>query len=58
MSLKDKLCGKAKEVEGKLTGDKAREVQGKAQEVLGKAKDVAQEAVEKVADKCGCDCHK
>lgn len=29
--LKDKIIGKAKEVEGKLTGDKSREVEGKAQ---------------------------
>ena len=28
--LKDKVIGKVKEVEGKITGDKSREVQGKA----------------------------
>ena len=27
--LKDKVIGKVKEVEGKITGDKSREVQGK-----------------------------
>ena len=36
--LKDKIIGKAKEVEGKLTGDKSREVEGKAQETKGKVK--------------------
>ena len=36
--LKDKIIGKAKEVEGKLTGDKSREVEGKAQQVKGKVK--------------------
>ena len=34
--LKDKIIGKAKEVEGKLTGDKSREVEGKAQKTKGK----------------------
>lgn len=58
MSLKDKLCGKLKKAEGELTGDKVREVQGKAQETLGKVKEAAQDAVEKVTDKCDCDCHK
>lgn len=36
--LKDKVIGKVKEVEGKFTGDKAREVQGKAQQAKGKIK--------------------
>lgn len=36
--LKDKIIGKAKEVEGKITGDKTREAQGKAQQVKGKIK--------------------
>ena len=36
--LKDKIIGKAKEVEGKLTGDKSREVEGKAQNTQGKVK--------------------
>ena len=30
-SKKDQLSGKAKEVEGKVTGDRAREAQGKTQ---------------------------
>lgn len=37
--LKDKIIGKAKEVEGKITGDKTREAQGKAQQVKGKVKE-------------------
>ncbi|GBG04964.1 CsbD family protein [Lactobacillus rodentium] len=37
--LKDKVAGKLKEVEGKITGDKARELEGKAQGAKGKAKD-------------------
>ena len=36
--LKDKIIGKAKEVEGKLTRDKSREVEGKAQKTKGKVK--------------------
>ena len=36
--LKDNIIGKAKEVEGKLTGDKSREVEGKAQKTKGKVK--------------------
>ena len=38
-SAKDKIVGQAKELEGKLTGDKVREAEGKAQGVVGKAKD-------------------
>lgn len=36
--LKDKIIGKAKEVEGKITGDKSREAEGKAQKTKGKIK--------------------
>ncbi|GLY45659.1 hypothetical protein Llac01_10360 [Leuconostoc lactis] len=32
-SAKDQAAGKAKEVEGKVTGDKTREAEGKAQKV-------------------------
>ena len=39
--LKDKVIGKVKEVEGKITGDKSREVQGKAQQAKGKVKDLS-----------------
>ncbi|NRN94159.1 CsbD family protein [Lactobacillus helveticus] len=38
-NAKDKVSGKAKEVEGKATGDKTREAQGKAEGLVGKAKD-------------------
>ncbi|WP_273712694.1 CsbD family protein [Leuconostoc mesenteroides] len=38
-NAKDKIAGKAKEVEGKVTGDKQRELQGKTQNIFGKAKD-------------------
>lgn len=36
--LKDKVIGKAKEVEGKITGDKLREAEGKTQVAKGKVK--------------------
>ncbi|WP_047999642.1 CsbD family protein [Lactiplantibacillus herbarum] len=38
-STKDKVSGKAKEIEGNLTGDKTRETEGKTQSLIGKAKD-------------------
>lgn len=38
-SKKDQLAGKAKEVGGKVTGDKELEAEGKSQGVLGKAKE-------------------
>lgn len=48
--LKDKIIGKAKEVEGKLTGDKSREVEGKAQQVKGKVKAKAKKVKENIED--------
>ena len=36
--LKDKIAGKFKEIEGKITGDKLRKAEGKAQQAKGKAK--------------------
>lgn len=36
--LKDKIIGKVKETEGKLTNDKLREAEGKAQVAKGKTK--------------------
>lgn len=48
--LKDKIVGKAKEVEGKLTGDKSREVEGKAQQVKGKVKAKAKKVKEDIED--------
>ena len=44
--IKDKVAGKLKEVEGKITGDKAREVEGKAQQAKGKVKSKATEVIE------------
>ena len=41
---KDKLVGKAKQLEGKLTGDKARQAQGEDRENLGKGKATAKGA--------------
>ncbi|MFE5244884.1 MULTISPECIES: CsbD family protein [unclassified Streptomyces] len=37
---KDKIKGKAKEMTGKLTGDRRKESEGKADQVKGKGKDV------------------
>jgi uncharacterized protein YjbJ (UPF0337 family) len=39
--MKDKVVGKAKEVEGKLTGDELREAEGKAQGAKGDLTDAA-----------------
>jgi uncharacterized protein YjbJ (UPF0337 family) len=39
MGLKDDATGKAKEAEGKLTGDKSREAEGKLDQAKGTAKD-------------------
>ena len=48
--LKDKIIGKAKEVEGKLYGDKSREVEGKAQQVKGKVKAKAKKVKADIED--------
>ncbi len=45
---RDKLSGKAKELEGKATGDKPREGQGKTQKKVGDAKDTVRKAVDKL----------
>ena len=45
---KDKVTGKLKETEGKVTGDKDRESQGKNQKDWGKVKDKARDAKDKV----------
>lgn len=39
MGLKDDLTGKAKEAEGKVTGDESREAEGQLDQAKGKAKD-------------------
>ena len=50
-SAKDQVAGKAKEVEGKVTGDKTREAEGKAQGVLGKVKETFSDLKEEVKEK-------
>ena len=40
--LGDRISGKAKEVEGKVTGDEVRESQGKAQQTKGDFEEKAQ----------------
>lgn len=45
---KDQLAGKAKEVGGKVTGDKKLEAEGKSQGVLGKAKEKLDDAKDTV----------
>ena len=50
-SLKDKVIGKVKEVEGKLTDDKLREAEGKAQQAKGKLKDKADKVKKDLQDK-------
>jgi uncharacterized protein YjbJ (UPF0337 family) len=49
----DRIEGKAKQVEGKLTGDESREAEGRAQSKWGEAKDKAEGAWEDVKDKVG-----
>ena len=39
MGLKDEATGKAKEFEGKLTGDKSREAEGKLDQAKGKVEE-------------------
>jgi uncharacterized protein YjbJ (UPF0337 family) len=41
-SMMDKIKGKAKEIEGRLTGDKLRTAQGKAGQARGEVKGVAE----------------
>ena len=41
---KDDLEGKAKEMEGKLTGDESREWEGKSQDAVGGVKEKADDA--------------
>ena len=49
----DRIEGKAKEYEGKLTGDESREAEGRVQEKLGEAKDKADDLWEDAKDKVG-----
>jgi uncharacterized protein YjbJ (UPF0337 family) len=50
---KDRVEGKAKELEGKVTGDESREAEGRAQGKWGKTKDKVDDAWEDVKDKAG-----
>lgn len=43
-STKDKVVGEAKEVAGKVTGDKETEAEGRVQKVAGKIKDKVEDA--------------
>ena len=47
-SMMDKIKGKAKEIEGRLTGDKLRTAQGKATQTKGAVKGVAARVAAKV----------
>ena len=49
----DRIEGKAKEYEGKLTGDESREAEGRVQEKWGDAKDKADDLWEDAKDKVG-----
>lgn len=47
-SISDKIKGKAKQVEGKLTGDKVRTAQGTVQKAKGDAEGVVARVARKV----------
>ena len=47
----DQVAGKAKELEGKVTGDEVREGEGKGQGLVGKAKDKASDAADSIRGK-------
>jgi uncharacterized protein YjbJ (UPF0337 family) len=49
----DRIEGKAKEYEGKLTDDESREAEGRVQKKWGDAKDAADDAWETAKDKVG-----
>ena len=46
--LGDKVEGKAKELKGKLTGDRATETEGKTQQVAGELKDTADDLADEM----------
>ena len=50
---KDRIKGKAKKFEGKLTGDESREAEGRLQEKSGQAKDVPKKMWEDLKDTAG-----
>jgi uncharacterized protein YjbJ (UPF0337 family) len=49
----DRIEGKAKKYEGKLTGDESREAEGRVQEEWGKTKKKADDLWEDVKDEAG-----
>jgi uncharacterized protein YjbJ (UPF0337 family) len=49
----DRIEGKAKKWEGKLTGDESREAEGRLQEKTSKLKDAPRDTWEAVKDKAG-----
>jgi uncharacterized protein YjbJ (UPF0337 family) len=49
----DRIEGKAKEVEGELTGDESREAEGEIQGKWGELKDNADDVWEDAKDKAG-----
>ena len=50
---KDRIEGKAKEWEGKVTGDESREAEGRIQGDVSKAKEKPKEMWEDLKDKAG-----
>jgi uncharacterized protein YjbJ (UPF0337 family) len=50
---RDRIEGKAKEVEGKLTGDESREAEGRVQQKWGESKEAPERAWEDLKDKAG-----
>jgi uncharacterized protein YjbJ (UPF0337 family) len=49
----DRIEGKAKELEGKVTGDESREAEGRTQGKWGELKEKTDDAWEDVKDKAG-----
>ncbi len=49
----DRIEGKAKEIEGEITGDESREAEGEIQGKWGELKDKADDAWEGAKDKAG-----
>lgn len=49
----DRIEGKAKEIEGEVTGDESREAEGEIQSTWGELKDKADDAWEDTKDKAG-----
>lgn len=47
---KDKVVGTGKEVQGKVTDDKGKELEGKAQSAFGDAKEKARDAGDDIKD--------